>query len=227
MKLAGWILSSVWICPASGNFYKNIFRSSDRKMTTPIEHIYFPVKKGKQSFAPSLQPVLDYRFDNEPNFSQGFIAQDTQSGGKQYLTINGFTSWLQTDVIKSKQNRYLYEVIPTGNPVRPYFDIEWDAEQLDEREVLDFITYVFINSFHSIGVEIKNFSLFCSSGKVSTDKIKSGWKASFHIILDTSHVFINIAQHKSFIKDIVFPFINKDSDLVKKLLWIDAKGVTK
>jgi hypothetical protein len=196
-------------------------------MTTPIEHIYFPVKNGKQSFAPSLQPVLDYRFDNKPDFSQGFIAQDTHSGGKQYLTISNFSAWLQTDVIKSKQNRYLYEVIPTGNPVLPYFDLEWDSEQLDEREVLDFITYVFINSFHSIGVEIKNFSLFCSSGKVSTDKIKSGWKASFHIILDTSHVFTNIAQHKSFIKDIVFPFINKDSDLVKKLLWIDAKGVTK
>lgn len=196
-------------------------------MAAPIEHIYFPVKNGKQSFASSLQPVLDHTFDNESNFSQGFIAQDTQYGAKQYLTINDFTSWLQTDIIDSKLNRYLYEVIPTGKPVRPYFDLEWDAEQLDERDVLDFITYVFINCFHSIDVEIKNFSLFCSSGKVSTDKIKSGLKASFHVILDTSHVFINTSQHKSFIQDIVLPFIHKDADLVKKLLWIDAKGVTK
>jgi hypothetical protein len=200
-------------------------------MATPIEQVYFPVKNGKSDFASKLDTIIHYRFSNEPNFSQGYIAQDIESASgsiiKQYLTISDFPAWLQTDVIESKQNRYLYEVIPTGRPVHPYFDLEWDAEQLDEREVLDFITYVFINCFHNIGVEIKNFSLFCSSGKVSTDKIKSGWKASFHVILDTSHVFINTSQHKTFVQDIVLPFINKNADLVKKLFWVDAKGTTK
>jgi hypothetical protein len=198
-------------------------------MTTPIEQIYFPVKDGKQSFASSLQLVLDHRFNNEPKFSQGFIGQDTHSGGKQYITINDFLSWLQTDVIDSKQNRYLYEVIPTGNPVYPYFDIEFDAEQLNDLETCDIVWNILSDCFQQIGIELQpeQLSLFCSTGKCSTDKISSGWKASFHIILNTPQVFRNTFEHKSFINNIIIPFINNDLELVKKMYWTDAKGIKK
>lgn len=202
-------------------------------MVTPIEHIYFPVKNGKTDFASKLDNVIHHRFTDEPTFLQGFISQDIESANnsiiKQFLTISNFSAWLQTDIIDSHTNRYLYEVIPTGKPVHPYFDIEFDAEQLNDLETCDIVWNILSNCFQQIGIELQPeyLSIFCSTGKCSTDKITSGWKASFHIILNTPQVFRNTAEHKSFLNNIIIPYINNDLELVEKMYWTDAKGVKK
>lgn len=202
-------------------------------MVTPIEHIYFPVKNGKTDFASKLDTVIHHRFTDEPTFLQGFISQDIASANnsifKQFLTISNFSAWLHTDIIDSKQNRYLYELIPSGKPVHPYFDIEFDAEQLNDLETCDIVWNILTNCFQQIGIQLQSehISIFCSTGKCSTDKITSGWKASFHFILNTPQVFRNTFEHKSFLNNIIIPYINNDLELVQKMYWTDAKGVKK
>ena len=115
--------------------------SSGYKMPPLIDNIYYPIKNGNYSFASHINNIIDYRFPNSHSFLQGFIAQDIPycNGAKQYLTISDFPSWLNTDIINSQVNRNLYEIIPTGRPVRPYFDIEYDEGQLGSIETLDTI----------------------------------------------------------------------------------------
>lgn len=195
-------------------------------MTTPIEHIYFPVKNSKQSFAKHISDVIDYRFTSQLTFSQGFISQDiNEFGAKHFLTISNFPAWLQTDIIESKQNRYLYEVIPTGYPIRPYFDIEYDGGNIDDTEMIDIFCSIIISCFSLIDIKLQpeDFSIFTASGEDS--KMPSGWKSSFHIILNIKQVFKSTYEHKIFIENILLPYVENEQQ--EKLYWIDYKGIKK
>lgn len=197
-----------------------------------IENIYYPIKNGTYSFARYMADIIDHRFTNSHSFLQGFIAQDIIgfNGQKQYLTINDFPSWLNTDIIGSEQNRNLYEVIPTNHPVRPYFDIEYDDGQLDTMETLDNIFKVIHHCFSLLGVDIKHedVSIFCASGECSN--MPSGYKRSYHLILDCDSVFRNTKEHKFFMDNNLMDYINKldvNDELKATLFWKDIKGITK
>ena len=205
--------------------------SSRDKMRTQLENIYYPIKNGTYSFARYLADIIDHRFTNSHPFLQGFIAQDIIgcNGNKQFLTINDFPAWLNTDIVISEQNRNLYEVILTGRPVRPYFDIEYDDDdQLDTTDIIDIIFEVIKECFSNLDVDIKeeDVSIFCASGECN--EMPSGNKASYHFILGCDHVFRNTQEHKLFMNNILMPYINNLSDNKKaKLFWKDAKGITR
>jgi hypothetical protein len=179
-------------------------------MSTLLEQIYFPVKNGKECFAPKKDHIIEHRFTSHPHFLQGFISQDTnENGGKQFMTISDFPSWLNTDVIESQKDRHLYEIIPTGRPVRPYFDIEYDDAQLDAIQTIDAVYSIIAACFLSLGVEIvpEHVSIFSASGDCK--KMSSGVKASYHFIIGDNIVFNNTKEHKAFIDDILLPYINE------------------
>jgi hypothetical protein len=194
-----------------------------------IEDIYYPVKNGKQSYATKLEHIIDHKFTSEPNFLQGFISQDTNEfGGKQFLTISNFPAWLQTDIIDSQQDRHLYEIIPTGQPVRPYFDIEYDDGQLDSIETIDNIFSIIRDSFADLGIEIseENTSIFNASG--NCNKMSSGIKASYHFIISDNYAFRNVKEHKIFMDNVLLPRIYEvDNDLQSKFFWTNKDGVKK
>jgi hypothetical protein len=192
-----------------------------------LEQIYFPVRNGKQTYATALNEVLTHTFPEQPTFLQGFISQDyesiTETIVKQYVTVNNFTAWLQTDIINSKIDRHLYEIIPSDKPVRPYFDIEYDAGQLDDNETLDNVISVIASCLSHIGINIteSDVSIFCASGQC--DKMPSGWKSSFHIILQTDKVFRNTREHKAFVDNILLPYIESE----QTLYWTSTNGIKK
>jgi hypothetical protein len=192
-----------------------------------IEDIYYPVKNGKLDYAYDIATIMAHKFNNEHKFLQGVIAQDTEKMdetiGKRYFTVSDFMGWLQTDIINSKINRNLYEIIPTGQPVRPYFDIEYDGAHIDDMEMIDMICNTIINCFSTIDIEVhpEDFSIFTASG--DDNKMPSGYKSSFHIILNTKQVFKNTYEHKLFVENIILPYIDNN----EKFYWTDSKGVKK
>jgi hypothetical protein len=192
-----------------------------------IENIYFPVKHGKPTFALKKEDVIHYRFEGTPEYLQGYISQDVTegSGSKQFLTINDFPSWLQTDVIESRCDRHLYEYVLEGRPVRPYFDVEYDDGQLDSTETLDRVLLAIATCLAEVGIEAdcaSIASIFCATG--ACDKMPSGVKASFHIILDTGMVFRNTLEHGAFMNKILIPYIEASETLKDALYWTDKNG---
>jgi hypothetical protein len=206
-------------------------------MTTPLNDIYYPVKNGTIEYAPTQDIVLQYRFPNT-TFSQGFISKDhINTRGetvKQYLTISDFPSWLHEDIVGGRKDHHLYELIPTGSPVRPYFDIEYDGYSVNgtaisDCEIIDAFFNALTACFALLGVEVKpeDTTIFDASGACSTTKIKSGFKSSFHIILGDCAVFRSTLEHKSFIDNVLLPYIKADEGLDKMFHWWDAKDVRK
>lgn len=210
-------------------------------MTTTItlDQIYYPVKNDTIDYAFKLDVVLRHRFTADNTFSQGFISKDhTNTHGetvKQYLTISDFPSWLREDIIGAHTDHHLYEIIPTGSPVRPYFDIEYDGFAVScgaadgcavsDCEVLDTFFNALTACFAMLGIEItpEETTIFDASGECSTTKIKSGFKSSFHIILGGRAVFRSTLEHKLFVDNLLLPYIKDE----KLLYWWDAKDVRK
>ena len=199
-------------------------------MTTPLDNIYYPVKNGTIEYAPTQDIVLQHRFSNNA-FSQGFISKDhINTRGetvKQYLTISDFPSWLQEDIVRECTDHHLYELIPTGTPVRPYFDIEYDGCAVNDCEVLDALFHALTACFALLGIEVKpeETSVFDASGPCSTAKIKSGFKSSFHVVLGGCAAFRNTLEHKYFVNNMLLPYIEADQTLNKLLHWWDARDV--
>ncbi len=201
----------------------------------PLNTVYFPVKNDKLDYVYCLKDIISHTFTNHHIFLQGFISQDTEkldgSKGSRYFTVCDFPAWLQTDVIESQVNRYLYEVIPNDRPIHPYFDIEYDGGSVNDIEMIDMICHIIIMCFSLIGVKVEyeDFSIFDASGE--DNKMPSGWKSSFHIILNTTQVFRNIHEHKLFMDNILIPYITSGDknniDDREKLYWIDSNGVQK
>jgi hypothetical protein len=192
-----------------------------------LENIYFPVKHDKPAFALKKEDVTHHRFEGTPAHLQGYISQDVAegSGSKQFLTISDFPSWLETDVIKSQCDRHLYEYVLEGRPVRPYFDVEYDDGQLDSADVIDNVLLAIATCLAEVGVEVdcaSIASIFCATG--ACNKMPSGVKASFHIILDTPVVFRNTLEHGAFMNKILLPYIEASETLKNTLYWTDKNG---
>ena len=191
-----------------------------------IEDTYFPTKHGKSSYTFDLQTTLQHSFST-PSYVQGFLSQDYESV-KQYLTVNHFQKWLETDVIGSQEDRHLYEIIPTDHPVRPYFDIEYDGvDTMDDVLILDAVFDAIVACFLLIGIQVRpeDTSIFSASGPCAS--MKSGFKSSFHIILGTTEVFRNTRDHKAFVQEVLLPYIDANAELSSLLYWYNTRDVRK
>lgn len=99
-----------------------------------IADIYFPTLNGTIIPSNKLSTILEHHFDT-PIWQQGILATDSyaDSAEKEYVSIADFRTVLPN---LAKWDAHLYELLTENRPVRPYFDLEWDAEQLDEISVL-------------------------------------------------------------------------------------------
>jgi hypothetical protein len=198
-------------------------------MTTAIEQMYFPIKNSINDFG-DIESVLQHKFNSIPTFLQGYISKDIveDSGIKQYATVANFPEFVQNLIIDNKKDFHLYELIPAEKPVNVYFDLEWDAGQLSEKETLEYALGVIAECLQIAGFSIgEGLTIFCSSGEVPKTKLPSGKKASYHIICSMNEVFRNIFEHKQFINNILLPYINNDIDAKTRLFWTDNDGVSK
>lgn len=183
---------------------------------------FFPVFDDKLVPTFKLQPVLDYHFDSTPRWKQGVIAQDSRedAGIKKYFAladmdhIEGIFSFEGTDL-----DAHAFEILPVDRPVRPYFDLEWDEEQLPE---VDAVLEQFIGAvsvcLSQVGFTTgKGISIYTASGPCGTRVIPSGKKASFHVLFDTLEVFPNVATHKRFVDRVLIPYL---SHMTVSLSWM-------
>ena len=95
-----------------------------------IADTYFPVNNGTYAFAPTLDTVRHHIFPTTPLWKQGFISRDKEedSASKEFLAINHFDEFIKKDVMESRKDRHLYELVTERTAVRPYFDLEWYVE---------------------------------------------------------------------------------------------------
>jgi hypothetical protein len=197
---------------------------------TTLDEIIFPVINDKIAPSSVLAPVSAHRFASEPRWKQGIVASDPlpDTGHKEYLAIADYTKLIATLSYNEScgiiDDAHLYEIIPEDRPVRPYFDLEWDSSQLDEITVLTTLIPIIFECLHSVGFKGGNgISLYTASGSCSTNNFPSGNKSSFHLLIDTYEVFLNISHHKRFIDTILLPAVKDEP----KLSWMNAKNMVK
>jgi hypothetical protein len=209
----------------------------------PSEH-YFPVINGVITPMHTLAPILSHQFPDTPSWQQGVIVGDAavDQAHKMYLAVQDFQSIIDTMTLNQANNHivdaHLYEMMTENRPVRPYFDLEWDAEQLDETTILTTVIPIIVQCLHDVGFETcRGLSIYTASGACSTHVIPSGRKASFHILFDTVQVFANVAHHREFMRTVLLPYIKQHKADFDALLWkttsdsprlvIDAQPYTK
>lgn len=199
-------------------------------ITKQLQEQFYPVKHDEIRPATALKEVLEYQFADAPLWQQGIFASDLpyKTGSKEYVVVkdvNPVLSYLKT---YPDQDVRLYELMREDRPVRPYFDVEFDAEQLDETEVLVLVLDVISTCLYQVGVTgSRGISIYSASGRCPTDKVISGKKASFHILCDTVEVFKSVLDHHQFMQSILFPYVRANNELLEKLSWTDPKGVKK
>lgn len=159
---------------------------------------YFPVKNGTYAFAPQLEAVRHHRFPSTPLCFQGFLSRDMgpDRAEKEFLAVNHFHTFIEKDVLESKEDRHLYELVTERTAVRPYFDLEWDPTQLDEQETLKTALLLLSSVLEEHGAQGRGLSIYCAS---------NAQKASYHLLFDTVQVFRNAKELGGFIKEYVMP----------------------
>lgn len=197
-------------------------------MTQNIEDIYFPVKNGLMDFGDMLG-TLSHTFSNDSRHLQGFLSQDAGEDipAKHYATVANFPFFVEGLIVENKKDFHLYELIPAEKPVYPYFDLEWDADQLPEMVTLYRVLEVIAECLQSVGCEGDGLSIYCASGACSTSKISSGKKASYHVICLTDKVFSSVGDHKAFVEHVLLPRIQERSEWREGLYWTDPNGARK
>ena len=183
-----------------------------------LANLYFPTINDSISPSDKLSTVLNHRFST-PSWQQGILVGDSYAdrAEKEYLAVADFYTVINK---LPSGDAHLYELLTEDRPVRPYFDLEWDADQLDDITVLETFIACADICLSRVGFRTcHGMSIFTSSGACSTRIISSGKKASFHILMDTDEVFLNVAHHKQFVQTILLPYIKQNP----ALSWINAK----
>jgi hypothetical protein len=159
---------------------------------------YFPVKNGTYTFAPQLEAVRHHRFPSTPLCFQGFLSRDVgpDRAEKEFLAVNHFHTFVEKDILESKEDRHLYELVTERTAVRPYFDLEWDPTQLDEQETLKTALLLLSSVLDEHGAQGRGLSIYCASSKQ---------KASYHLLFDTVQVFRNAKELGWFVQQYVMP----------------------
>jgi hypothetical protein len=200
--------------------------------TIDISTMFFPIEHGKIAASKKLAPVLTHYFDDAPVWTQGIVAADAKvdHAHKEYLAIKDFN--ILIELMKWNQandttiDSHLYELLRDDCPVRPYFDLEWDAEQHSETDILGIIIPIITECLYSIGFRTcRGLSVYTASGACSSHVISSGKKASFHVLFDTVELFENVAHHQQFVRGVLLPHINKHANEYSELWWNNASNV--
>jgi hypothetical protein len=167
-----------------------------------LANTYFPIKDGTPAFSSKLDPVRNHTFPS-PLWQQGFISRDKEAdcAEKEFLAVNHFAEFIQKDIAEAKEDRHLYELVTERTPVRPYFDLEWDADELDETETLYTAIGIIAKTLHNHGIIGRGLSIYCASGPSKTMRRK----ASYHVLCDTVQVFRNSKEHGQFVKQAIMP----------------------
>jgi len=204
---------------------------TDPKNDIALSTMFFPVENGKIAASNKLAPILDHYFDDAPVWTQGIIAGDAtvDKAYKNYIAVKDYHVIIE--MMKHCQKRetfddaHLYELLRDDCPVRPYFDLEWDAEQHEETEVLSTIIPIIVECLHHTGfTTCRGIAVYTASGACSSSSIPSGKKASFHVLFDTVEVFTNVAHHKQFVNGVLVPYINKNAAEYPVLFWKNKAG---
>ena len=186
---------------------------------------YFPTINGTVNPSHKLSYVIDHKFSDVPHWQQGIIASDSNvnESYKQYLALSNFSEVVDK-LSHQPADAHLYELLAEDRPVRPYFDLEWDADQRGEEEVLLSFLECATVCLARVGFRgCHGISLYRASGRCSTNVVPSGNKASFHVLFDTVGAFQNVAHHKRFIESILIPYVKH----VKELTWITTTHTVK
>jgi hypothetical protein len=159
---------------------------------------YFPVKHGTYAFASQLEAVRHHRFSSTPLYCQGFLSRDVgpDRAEKEFLAVNHYPTFIEKDILESKEDRHLYELVTERTAVRPYVDLEWDPTQLDERETLKAAITLLSTVLEEHGAQGRGLSIYCASSKQ---------KASYHVLFDTVQVFRNAKELGGFLHEYVMP----------------------
>jgi len=167
-----------------------------------LANTYFPIKDGTPAFSSRFDTVRTYTF-HAPLWQQGFLSRDKgiDCAEKEFLAVNHYTEFIQKDIVDAKEDRHLYELVTERTPVRPYFDLEWDADERDEKETLEECLGIIALALQAHGVIGRGLSIFCASGPSRTMRRK----ASYHILCDTVQVFRNSKEHGQFVKQEIMP----------------------
>jgi hypothetical protein len=172
--------------------------------------VYFPIKNGKPAFAPTLDTVRNHRFPGSL-WQQGIISRDKEpdSGSKEFMAVDHFADFIAKDVMESKEDRHLYELVTERTCVRPYFDLEWDAGNDFEAEIamLGDAMEVICQALSDAGFVGRGISIYTASGPCAS--MLSGRKASYHILFDTVQVFRNTKHHKAFVDQYLIPMADE------------------
>jgi hypothetical protein len=176
-----------------------------------LAQTYFPIKHGKPAFASSLDTVRHHRFTG-PLWQQGIISRDKEadSGSKEFLCVNPIVDFILKDVMETKEDRHLYELVTERTCVRPYFDLEWDGGD-GEIEVLFEALGVIALALQNAGFIGRGLSIYTASGPCAS--MPSGRKASYHILCDTVQVFRNAKHHGEFVKRFLMPLCESHQEL--------------
>ncbi len=159
---------------------------------------YFPVKNGTYAFSPQLEAIRHHRFPSTPLCFQGFLSRDMgpDRAEKEFLAVNHFHTFIEKDVLESKEDRHLYELVTERTAVRPYFDLEWDPTQLDEQTTLKVALQLISSVLEEHGAQGRGLSIYCAS---------NAQKASYHLLFDTVQVFRNAKELGWFVQQYVMP----------------------
>ena len=120
-------------------------------------------------------------------------------------------------------NAHLYEILPPDIPVKPYFDLEMEYDELDIETIYDlfdkFISWLIIEIKSIFAVELK------SDDFIILDSCREN-KLSFHVIIQEHICFANVAEHKIFITYLWNRFLNpidENETLIFKQLTYKVK----
>lgn len=195
---------------------------------------YFPSFDGGATPAPVSKQalVLAHCFADETHWKHGIIATDQgpTAGAKEYYAVNDFMVDWDTIVYAANQgimmDMHLYELLPPTRPVRPYFDVEYDAAAItDTTALLDTFCRVMGTCLEYAGFAcIRSFSVYTASGP--STRYASGTKASFHLLCDTGdESFRSVADHCRFIQCVVMPFLHTHPAIRDQLMWGNGEYV--
>lgn len=191
---------------------------------------YFPSFDGGNTPAPiaHLDTVLRHSF---AGCAAGIFATDIgdHGGAKQYYAAADVALDVQTIVAAvdycgaaaaAKVDMHLYELMPAERPVRPYFDLEYDAAAIDdEAGMLDLFCQIIVACLEKAGfTRVRSFSVFTASG--ACERYASGRKGSYHLLCDTGgEAFRSVADHCRFLQTVVMPFLHAHPALRDRLSW--------
>lgn len=150
---------------------------------------------------------------------------DRATGCKEYVACDNLAAY--TDELRTTSaDDHWYELIPIHRPVCPFFDLEWDAAELeDPAELLMAILTVVGLQLQRIGLTvIRGIAVYCASGACSTEKIRSGQKASYHVMMDTAELFSHMADHLRFMREYLLPALDADAELKQRMTWHTPQG---